>query len=163
MTPPFTIRVATEDDLPSVVELAVELVTTSRSPYREGVSDDQIRLFRRQNFDHLASLLEMPEGGLFIAVDEAGNHIGHILLLGNQIDTVAEIRQAWVYDVSVRRDWWGKGVGRTLMARGEDFARELGLEYIGLGVTRANERAVDFYRELGYDVERVQMVKRLRQ
>lgn len=161
MTEPYTIRAATADDLPNIVELAVELVVVSRSPFRLGVPDERIQHFRRINFEQISTILEMPEGGLFVAVDEDGAHIGHILLLGNQIDSVADIPQAWVYDVSVRRDWWGRGVGRKLMARGEDFARSLGLEYVGLGVTKANERAVDFYHELGYEVERVQMVKRI--
>ena len=143
------------------MDLAVELVVTSRSPFRPGIEDDQIRRFRRHNFEHLPTVLELPEGGLYVAKDASGEHIGHILLLGNQIDTVSEVAQAWVYDVSVRRDWWGRGVGRALMAKGEEFARELGLDYVGLGVTSANERAVGFYEELGYQVERVQMIKRL--
>lgn len=139
----------------------MELVVTSRSPYRPEVEDEQIRRFRRQNFQHLPMILEMPEGGVYVAKDERGRHIGHILLLGNQVDTVTEVAQAWVYDVSVRREWWGKGVGRALMARGEQFARDLGMHYVGLGVTLNNERAVAFYEELGYSVERVQMIKRL--
>ena len=96
-----------------------------------------------------------------MAVDEEDRHIGHILLLGNQTDSVTEAKQAWVYDVSVQKDWWGRGVGRKLMERGEEFARHLGLEYIGLGVTSANQRAVEFYEDQEYHVERVQMVKKL--
>lgn len=160
-SPKYTIRSADHADLSAISALAVELVVTSRSPYRGDVSDDVIRDFRRRNFEHLATVLDMPEGGLFVAVDEAGDHIGHILLLGNQLDTVSETPQAWVYDVSVREDWWGRGVGRALMAKGEAFAKGLGLRYIGLGVTSANDRAVRFYEELGYRVERVQMVKEL--
>ena len=159
--PRYHIRPAEEKDIPRIVELAVELVLESRSPYREGVSDDQIQEFRRRNFDHLPTVLELPEGGLFVAVDEKDRHIGHILLLGNQTDSVTEARQAWVYDVSVQKDWWGRGVGRKLMERGEEFARHLGLEYIGLGVTSANHRAVGFYEDQGYHIERVQMVKKL--
>ena len=161
MRKPYTIRAATAEDLPKIVELAVELVVLSRSPYRDGVTDERIQHFRRENFEQISSILELPEGGLFVAVDSTGEHIGHILLLGNQIDSVADVPQAWVYDVSVRREWWGQGVGRSLMAKGEEFARSLGLGYVGLGVTQANERAVGFYRELGYEVERVQMVKKI--
>jgi len=157
----YHIRPAEEKDIPRIVELAVELVLESRSPYREGVSDEQIQEFRRRNFDHLPTVLELPEGGLFVAVDEEDRHIGHILLLGNQTDSVTEARQAWVYDVSVQKDWWGRGVGRKLMERGEEFARHLGLEYIGLGVTSANQRAVEFYEDQEYHIERVQMVKKL--
>ena len=144
-----------------IADLAVELVITSRSPHRPDATDAEIRRFRRQNFERLDSILELSEGGLFVANDSTGRHIGHVLLLGNQFDSIAETPQAWVYDVSVRKDWWGKGIGRRLMAVAEDFARDLGLEYVGLGVTAANARAVDFYSELGYEVERVQMVKRL--
>lgn len=161
MVPEFSIRPANLADLPKIVELAVELVTTSRSPHREGVTDSMIRDFRRRNFERLDLVMEQPEGGLFVANDADGEHLGHILLLGNQIDSVADVPQAWVYDVSVRSDWWGKGVGRALMQRGEEFARGLGLDYIGLGVTEANARAVTFYRDQGYEVERVQMVKKL--
>lgn len=141
--------------------MAVELVLESRSPFREGIPDENIQEFRRRNFEQLESVLELPEGGLFVAVDEAGAHIGHILLLGNHTDSVTEIQQAWVYDVSVEPAWQGRGVGRSLMAKGEEFARGLGLDYIGLGVTAANEKAVSFYRKLDYSVERVQMVKKL--
>ena len=144
-----------------MISLAVELVVESRSPYREEISDEKIREFRQRNFEQLDSVLGLPEGGLFVANDEAGEHLGHILLLGNQIDSVSEARQAWVYDVSVRTDWQGRGVGRALMARGEEFARSLGLEFIGLGVTAANSKAVDFYKAQAYHVERVQMIKRL--
>lgn len=161
MSTPFTIRSADYADLPSVMELAVEYVVKSSSPLRPDVTDEVVREFRRGNFEHLSMILDVPEGGLFLAEDQEGRHIGHILLLANQTDTVSGIPQAWVYDVSVREEWWGRGVGRALMREGEKFARGFGLTYIGLGVTSANERAVEFYRELGYQVERIQMLKRL--
>ena len=67
MSEEIKIRRATADDIPKIVELAVELVTLSRSIHRPGVSDEQIRRYRRENFDQLTSILEMPEGGLFVA------------------------------------------------------------------------------------------------
>ena len=148
MSEEIKIRRATADDIPKIVELAVELVTLSRSIHRPGVSDEQIRRYRRENFDQLTSILEMPEGGLFVANNAEGEHIGHVLLLGNQVDSVADVPQAWVYDVSVRRLWWGQGIGRRLMQTAEDFAQELGLEYVGLRVTASNQRAMEFYAEL---------------
>ncbi|MFA5503832.1 MAG: GNAT family N-acetyltransferase [Vulcanimicrobiota bacterium] len=157
----YRIRPAREEDLSAIMELAVELVVESRSPYRPEVPNDRIREFRRRNFEQIHGVFTMSEGGLFVAVDDQGAVIGHILLLGGQTDSVTEIQQAWVYDVSVRRDWWGRGVGRKLMETGERFAQELGIQYVGLGVTAANRRAVGFYEELGYQVERVQMVKKL--
>ncbi len=161
MNRPFSIRPGTFEDIERVANLAVDLVVESRSQLRPEVPDADIRAARRKNFEQLESVMGHPECGVFIAVSEAREFIGHILLLGNNVDAVADIRQAWIYDVSVRRDWWGQGVGRALMAAGEQFAQDLGLEWIGLGVTLGNSRAVGFYEELGYQRERVQMVKRL--
>lgn len=157
----YSIRAAEESDLDEIARLAVELVTVSRSPHRLDVTDEQIREYRRLNFDHLEEVLSLKEGGLFVANDSGGRHIGHILLLGNQLDSVANLPQAWIYDISVVPEWWGRGVGRELLARGERFAADLGLTYIGLGVTEANARAVKFYLDQDYKIERVQMVKRL--
>lgn len=161
MSRPFSIRRGTLEDIEQVVGLAVELVVESRSHLRPEVTNADIQSARFKNFEQLEGVMEHPECGLFIALDERGKMIGHILLLGNNVDAVADIKQAWIYDVSVRRHWWGQGVGRALMAAGEQFARELGLGWIGLGVTLGNKRAVDFYEELGYQRERVQMIKRL--
>ena len=159
----FTIREAVLDDLPKIIDLACEMVSLSKSHLRPEVLDSEVRRVRRANFEQLPMALEMPEGGVFVAVDKEGTHLGHILVLGNNIDPVADLGQAWIYDVSVIKPWWGRGVGRALMGRAESFTESLGLEWIGLGVTVANARAVGFYEELGYEIERVQMIKRLEQ
>ena len=157
----FTIRVALAGDIEGILDLAVQMVLASRSDLRPEVPDQAILEARRRNLDQLEAILDMPGGGLFVAVDEYGGLIGHVILMGNNIDSVSEVPQAWVYDLSVRPEWWGRGVARALMSRAEEFASSLGLEWIGLGVTRANQRALHFYQEIGYAVERVQMVKRL--
>lgn len=157
----FKIRKAELDDLPHIIDLACEMVSLSKSHLRPGVEDSEVRRVRRANFEQLPTALEMREGGVFVATDLDHNHIGHILVLGNNIDPVADINQAWIYDVSVVKPWWGRGVGRALMRRAEGFAVGLGLEWIGLGVTVANTRAVEFYEELGYQTERIQMIKKL--
>lgn len=56
-----------------------------------------------------------------------------------------------------------RGVGRQLMEEGEEVLRAWGCDSAHLMVTVANETAVHLYRELGYEVVRYQMEKRLRQ
>jgi ribosomal protein S18 acetylase RimI-like enzyme len=150
-----------EADLGTILDLAVDMVLTSRSHLRPEVPDQALRSARRRNLGDLQSVLELAEGGMFVAVDEADRPIGHVIVLGNNIDSVSELPQAWVYDLSVRPEWWGRGVGRRLMEVAEGFASELGLDWIGLGVTAANQRALGFYQEIGYGIERYQMAKRL--
>lgn len=161
MSRDFSIRPAVPADIEAVFELAVDMVLASRSSLRPEVPDVAILEARRRNLAQLEIILDLPEGGLFVAVSPEGSPIGHVICMGNNIDSVSEVPQAWVYDLSVRQDWWGHGVGKALMKRAEEFASSLGLEWIGLGVTYANSRALQFYQEIGYGVERVQMVKRL--
>lgn len=161
MSRPFSIRPAVTSDIEGVLDLAVTMVLASRSDLRPEIPDLAILEARRRNLAQLEAILELSEGGLFVATDEAGALVGHVICMGNNVDSVSEAAQAWVYDLSVRPEWWGNGVGRALMKRAEEFARSLGLDWIGLGVTYANQRALQFYQEIGYGIERVQMVKRL--
>ncbi|BDG59220.1 GNAT family N-acetyltransferase [Caldinitratiruptor microaerophilus] len=55
----------------------------------------------------------------------------------------------------------GRGVGRQLMEEGEEVLRGWGCHSAHLMVTVANEAAVRLYRDLGYEVVRYQMEKRL--
>jgi ribosomal protein S18 acetylase RimI-like enzyme len=157
----FRIRKAVAADIKTVLQLAVDMVLTSRSDLRPEVPDEAILQARRNNLSQLEDILDLPEGGLFVAVDDRDQVIGHVILMGNNIDSVTELPQAWVYDLSVHREWWGRGVGRRLMQVAEEFALSLGLDWIGLGVTASNQRALGFYEEIGYRKERFQMAKRL--
>ena len=47
----------------------------------------------------------------------------------------------------------GSGVGTALMRAGEAWARDRGLSTLSLDVWATNERALTFYRILGYDAE----------
>ncbi len=157
----YKIRAGEPTDIAAILDLAVEMVLASKSPLRPGVSDDAILKARRNNLSQLEWLIGLPEGGVFVATNEREELVGHVILMGNNIDSVTEETQAWVYDLSVRRDCWGQGLGRRLMQAAEDFAASLGLKWVGLGVTLSNERATSFYEEIGYKVERVQMLKGL--
>ncbi len=52
--------------------------------------------------------------------------------------------------VTVRREMWGKGIGRALMQTAIDFARNAGVEIIHLEVRSDNTRAIRLYESLGF-------------
>ncbi len=52
--------------------------------------------------------------------------------------------------VSVRRNCWGRGVGRALFQTAMDRARSLGAEKLELGVCDHNERAIRMYERAGF-------------
>ena len=56
----------------------------------------------------------------------------------------------YVHEVSVSQEYQGHGIGRTLMHKIEDYAREQGYPYIGLTTFRDIRWNGPFYKSLGY-------------
>ena len=85
---------------------------------------------------------------LLVAVDDAENIISIASLQAGRLPRIAHQAEL---GVSVRRDWWNRGVGRAMLERIERHARAAeGLEVITLTVMADNARAIGLYRSLGY-------------
>ncbi len=72
------------------------------------------------------------------------------------------MRDAYVGELLVARSAEGRGVGRALMARAEQWGREQGHAYLTVETGAANARARAFYTGLGYLDEDVRLTKPLR-
>lgn len=53
--------------------------------------------------------------------------------------------------ISVRKDYWGKGIGTGLMNLLLDFAKKSGAEVLELEVRSDNERAIALYKKFGFE------------
>ncbi|MEU8659218.1 GNAT family N-acetyltransferase [Actinoplanes philippinensis] len=69
---------------------------------------------------------------------------------------------AFLYDIEVSAGHRGRGLGRALLAAGEEAARERGAYALELNVFGANPAAADLYRTSGYQVITQHMRKDLR-
>ena len=49
--------------------------------------------------------------------------------------------------------WWGKGIGRALLAKGIEAARQDGFRQMTLWVLAENERAINFYEKAGFRLD----------
>ena len=156
----ITIRKAKPEDIEYVIDLAVEMVGMSISPYRDCLKS-QVQEFRRKDLAVLKDINSNNNIGIFIASDEDSNFIGHVIVVSGDIESSTGERQGWIFDISVKEAYWHCGIGKKLMRHAEEFIKNIGLRYIGMGVTASNERAVRFYERLGYKEERKRMIKRL--
>ncbi|WP_424568764.1 GNAT family N-acetyltransferase [Streptomyces sp. CH-036] len=59
-------------------------------------------------------------------------------------------RRLTIEDIEVAPDHRGRGVGRALMSRAEEFARERGAGHVWLEVTNINAPAIHAYRRMGF-------------
>ncbi|MDQ7822018.1 MAG: GNAT family N-acetyltransferase [Candidatus Eremiobacteraeota bacterium] len=156
----YTVRKAKEEDIDAVIDLAAEMVVRSLSPFRD-IPAEQVKQFRKNDLAVLKNSAGYSNVGIFIAEDEKGQLMGHVIVVSGDIETSTGERQGWVFDLSVKDQFQKKGVGTRLMDEAERFVRAQGLRYLGMGVTTSNKNAVLFYEHLGYAEERKRMIKKL--
>ena len=53
--------------------------------------------------------------------------------------------------ISVRKDYWGKGIGTGIMNVLMDFAKKSGAEVLELQVRSDNEAAISLYKKFGFE------------
>lgn len=108
--------------------------------------------FREQADPYVRGL----RGERFVAEDDMGRAIGYIIL--------AEIRTfyspkpiGFVFDVWVKPEHRGKGVGKFLIERAFAWCRLRGLSKLKLEVARSNSTAKSLYDRMGFVEERYAM------
>lgn len=87
------------------------------------------------------------EGG-FVAEDE-GKAIGFAFGDGNWINSNGE-KVLEIHEVFVLPEYRGKGIGKALMLKLLEYGKERGLKEAELWVGEKNERAIKFYKKLGF-------------
>ena len=74
-----------------------------------------------------------------------------------------EGHRGWINYLAVDLDQRGRGLGGIMMKRAEEMLADVGCPKINLQVRSNNTAVVEFYRELGYEVEdRISLGKRLK-
>jgi ribosomal protein S18 acetylase RimI-like enzyme len=146
------IRPARPADAPFVLGLVPGLVGFGLPSWRD--PDEIAQLFAD---DLRAALAEGAD--VRIAEDGSGEPLGFVHVEARTDLTGRE--RGHVADLAVAEHAQGRGVGRALLATGEDWARERGYELLGLTVLATNTGARRFYEHLGYREDTVALVKRV--
>jgi len=108
----------------------------------------------------LALFLERPAIG-FVWLAYAGDTAVGACVVCRAISTSRGSVVAKLDDVTVDKDWQGRGVGGAMLAQLRDHLRGEGMTRIDCGCHRANERAWRFYQRLGFvalDEERLALL-----
>jgi len=150
-----TIRTAVPDDAVALLAHVRAVFTESEfnisTPGEFTMTEEQERAWVQGNIDrpgHVALIAEVDGAVVgFLNFAVAGRlRLAHHGALG----------------ISVRKEYWGQGVGRALMETLLAWAAaEPGVEKVCLAVVAANERAVALYRKLGF-VEEGRRVKEVK-
>lgn len=99
---------------------------------------------QRKFFDNLPNRRDYIAWGVTLG----GNEIIGAAGLKNHRATIAEY---WGY--IGKREYWGKGLGRALIAAVEANAHKLGFTELDLKVGTDNERAISLYKKTGFVID----------
>ena len=89
-----------------------------------------------------------------VPIGEANWLSAWLALSGEEIFGVTMTRDEWVSDLWVRRDSRRTGIGGELLAHAEREIRRRGHDTLRLRVVKSNARAVEFYQNRGWRVQR---------
>ena len=154
--PDIRIRPARVDDKEFIISLLPRLVEFGPPPWRDVVqmtaTDTQVLSERLST--------QVPGAAIFIAEDENGTPLGFIHLR-TVTDYYTREAHGHIADIVVASEGEGRGVGRALMAKGEEWARGQGYRWLTLSVFVQNLHAREVYKRLGYGEDIMNYVKEL--
>jgi len=101
-----------------------------------------------------------PDTAFFIAEDENSIPLGFIHLQTGT-DYYHHAKHGHIANLIVALEGEGRGIGRLLMEKGEEWARGQGFRWLTLSVFAQNARAREVYKRSGYGEDMMKYVKEL--
>jgi len=154
----ITIRKSTREDIPFIGQHAYRLLEFGPPAWRRQEHELMIKADIRHNTE--AILSDNPDIEVFIAEDENDIPCG-FLHMCMQTDYYTGERHAHITDIVVIKNAEGKGIGRLLMEKADDWAREKKARWITLNVFEENKHAMAHYEKAGYHKEWTKYLKEL--
>lgn len=73
----------------------------------------------------------------------------------------AEEKRMYIYSLIISNDFRGQKLGQALVVKIEEIALKIGIRVIDVSTAVFKTKAIDFYKKLGYDEERIYLIKKL--
>ncbi len=153
----LTIRDATADDLPAILDLVPQLVAFGPPPWRDA---DQMT---RTDLDVIRSavLADDSDNAARVCVGvENGNVLGFVHMRA-AADYYTQDLQGHVADLVVAPAARGLGLGTRLLEAAENWAASRGFRQLTIAVFERNKAALDLYERRGFHREIVRLIKPL--
>ncbi|CAG9622701.1 GNAT family N-acetyltransferase [Sutcliffiella rhizosphaerae] len=147
------IREFKEEDNLHIIELSKRFSDINFMNYRDKNS------MEKKQVELAEAAIEKNRSNIFVA-EENGDFLGYIEL-ALQEDYFTGEKQGYISSIAVMPKGEGKGIGKELMKKAEEWTSEQGLNVLVLEVFKNNQRAVGFYETLGYQQEIVKMTKEI--
>ncbi len=145
----LTIRMATARDAGLIAEMSRQ---TFYETFAAQNTQENMDKFMNQQFTREALMREVSApGNIFFLAFDGHEAVGYVRMRENnnppELQHEKAIEIARIYAATHRI---GKGIGKALMEKAVEIARERGMDTIWLGVWEQNQRAIEFYSKWGF-------------
>ncbi|MBR9913575.1 MAG: GNAT family N-acetyltransferase [Algicola sp.] len=138
----FSIRKATQNDMPRVLELIVELAIFEKEPNAVEVSVA----------DLIKAGFQEPKAFTCFVAEQDGKVEGMALVYHRFSTWKGKVLH--LEDLVVSQEQRGSGMGTALLDEVVNYGKELGVKRISWEVLDWNDSAIEFYEKKGADVKR---------
>ena len=154
----ITTRKALLQDAAFIAEHARRLLDFELPEWRATEKNEMIKA----DINHIIKALQADNANdsVFIAEDAANKPMGFIRL-GMQTDYYTGEQHAHINDIVVTAEAEGKGAGKLLLEKADEWAKDHHARWISLNVFNENLRARSVYEKAGYKIEWVKYLKTL--
>jgi RimJ/RimL family protein N-acetyltransferase len=139
-------RQVTEDDARDLMELNKQLDIDSEymlyEPNERSVTEEQQTMM-------IKNMLNSANSTIFVGVDD-GKLVGHLTVLGGGTN---RIRHRAHIVIGIINAYTGRGIGSRLFEAVEHWRTSTDLSRLELTVMTHNERAIQLYKRLGFEIE----------
>lgn len=143
------IRKVIADDIKTLQKICRQ---TFAETYSANNSEQNLTRYMEESFSAEKLIMELQDtSSQFYFALLSGEVIGYLKLNTGQSqtelqdDTALEIHRIYVYGA-----YHGKKVGQQLYDKAMEMAKELGVDYVWLGVWEENPKAIRFYQKNGF-------------
>jgi len=152
----ITIRKALPHDAIFIAGYAGRMLEFNLPEWRAPEKDVMIQA----DINHLKRALQADDtnDAVFIAEDDLKNQLG-FLRVNMQEDYFTGEQHAHVNDIVVKGTAEGNGIGKMLLQKADDWAKEKKARWITLNVFNGNHRAKSVYEKAGYEIEWLKYLK----
>jgi ribosomal protein S18 acetylase RimI-like enzyme len=154
-----TFREAKETDLKLVRKYTVETAWTTVLSESERKELDKEK-WAKHILEGFEKLSKRETERIFVAEDESHAFLGY-LWVGEGSNMMTGKEHGYIYDIFVKKEFRGKGIGKILLEKAQSYCREKGYSRILLMVSVNNANAIELYNKSGFKTEQMYKGKAL--
>ncbi|MGF9700557.1 N-acetyltransferase family protein [Paenibacillus sp. MABNR03] len=144
----YSIRSAEEKDAEALSRLRVQIDGETENMDREQGE----AFIGPAEFTEIIRLDNEKDRNLFLVADVQGEIVGYSRCEGS------DLKRFWhkvEFGVCVARNHWGYGIGKKLLELSIHWADTSGVEKMTLNVLETNDKAIELYKGMGFEIEGV--------